>query len=244
LGFRRLIVGVENVNVLENAMRNTASRFDMTWSIHYPAKCVPPAAQGTQPPALCAAPGARLGAPPQLRRCARHTALRSRVCQCGVRCAAPRLAHGAARAAVHAARRAASRAPSGCSRVSLLIPFAELVTLSARRLKRMAVLVSKSDHCLYDLLIRHQSGELPCDIPIIISNHADLEPVAKQFSIPFKHLPMEAGVDKEARYTACVRCERALSSAHRLPRLRRRRLWSRCLLSTASTSSSWRATCR
>ena len=73
----------------------------------------------------------------------------------------------------------------------------------------MAVLVSKSDHCLYDLLIRHQSGELPCDIPIIISNHADLEPVAKQFSIPFKHLPMEAGVDKEARYTACVRCERA-----------------------------------
>ena len=71
-----------------------------------------------------------------------------------------------------------------------------------RRLKRMAVLVSKSDHCLYDLLIRHQSGELPCDIPIIISNHADLEPVAKQFNIPFRHLPMDSSVDKEARRAA------------------------------------------
>ena len=35
-----LIVGPENVNVLENAMANTAARFNMTWSIHYPAKCV------------------------------------------------------------------------------------------------------------------------------------------------------------------------------------------------------------
>jgi formyltetrahydrofolate deformylase len=65
----------------------------------------------------------------------------------------------------------------------------------------MAVLVSKSDHCLYDLLIRHQSGELPAAIPMIISNHADLEHVAKQFGIPFRHLPMEGG-DKEARARA------------------------------------------
>ena len=65
----------------------------------------------------------------------------------------------------------------------------------------MAVLVSKSDHCLYDLLIRHQSGELPCAIPIIISNHADLAHVASQFGIPFRHLPMEGG-DKEAAKAA------------------------------------------
>ena len=38
--FTDLIVGPENVNVLENAMANTAARFNMTWSIHYPAKCV------------------------------------------------------------------------------------------------------------------------------------------------------------------------------------------------------------
>ena len=40
-----LIVGPENVNVLENAMQNTAARFNMTWSIHYPAKCVARASQ-------------------------------------------------------------------------------------------------------------------------------------------------------------------------------------------------------
>ena len=39
------------------------------------------------------------------------------------------------------------------------------------RKKRMAVLVSKLDHCLYDLLIRHNAGELDCDIPVVISNH-------------------------------------------------------------------------
>jgi len=67
--------------------------------------------------------------------------------------------------------------------------------------KRVALLVSKSDHCLYDLLIRHQSGELPCAIPLIISNHADLAPVAAQFGIPFHHLAMPAG-DKEAAKAA------------------------------------------
>lgn len=39
------------------------------------------------------------------------------------------------------------------------------------RLKRVAILVSKLDHCLYDLLIRREAGELPCDIPVVISNH-------------------------------------------------------------------------
>ena len=45
---------------------------------------------------------------------------------------------------------------------------------------RLAVLVSKSDHCLYDLLIRHQSKELLCEIPIIVSNHMDLQHVAQK----------------------------------------------------------------
>jgi formyltetrahydrofolate deformylase len=51
--------------------------------------------------------------------------------------------------------------------------------------KRVAVFVSKYDHCLYDLLLRHRAGELSCDFPLIISNHPDLEQVAKQFGIPF-----------------------------------------------------------
>ena len=37
--------------------------------------------------------------------------------------------------------------------------------------KRVAILVSKTDHCLYDLLLRHRAGELECDIPLIVSNH-------------------------------------------------------------------------
>lgn len=50
---------------------------------------------------------------------------------------------------------------------------------------RMAIFVSKLSHCLYDILSRVHTGEWDVDIPLIISNHRDLEPVAKQFSIPF-----------------------------------------------------------
>ena len=53
---------------------------------------------------------------------------------------------------------------------------------------RLALFVSKYDHCLYDLLGRYASGELPVEIPLIISNHPDLEIVAKRFEIPFKHI--------------------------------------------------------
>lgn len=54
--------------------------------------------------------------------------------------------------------------------------------------KRMAIFVSKYDHCLYDLLLRHQAGELDCEIPLIVSNHPDLGHVAQQFHIPFEVL--------------------------------------------------------
>lgn len=59
------------------------------------------------------------------------------------------------------------------------------------KLKRVAILVSKSDHCLYDLLIRHQAGELSCEVVCIVSNHPDLERVALQFGILFHHVPIE-----------------------------------------------------
>ena len=55
---------------------------------------------------------------------------------------------------------------------------------------KMAVFVSKYDHCLYDLLGRYQSGELLVEIPFIVSNHADLAPIAEKFSIPFFHIPV------------------------------------------------------
>lgn len=50
---------------------------------------------------------------------------------------------------------------------------------------RMIIFVSKYDHCLVDLLYRQQSGELACDIPLIISNHPDAQPLAEFYKIPY-----------------------------------------------------------
>jgi formyltetrahydrofolate deformylase len=50
---------------------------------------------------------------------------------------------------------------------------------------RMIILVSKYDHCLVDLLYRHKSGELACDIPLIISNHPDNQAIADFYRIPY-----------------------------------------------------------
>ena len=55
---------------------------------------------------------------------------------------------------------------------------------------KMAVFVSKYDHCLYDILAKQQSGELAAQIPFILSNHNDLEVIAKRFDIPFYHIPV------------------------------------------------------
>jgi formyltetrahydrofolate deformylase len=52
--------------------------------------------------------------------------------------------------------------------------------------KRVAIFVSKYDHCLYDLLLRHRAGELSCEFSLIVSNHPDLAPVAAQFGVPFR----------------------------------------------------------
>jgi formyltetrahydrofolate deformylase len=59
--------------------------------------------------------------------------------------------------------------------------------------RRVAVFVSREDHCLYDLLVRHRSGELGCDIRMIVSNHDVLAPVARQFGIRFVHVPVDGG---------------------------------------------------
>lgn len=66
------------------------------------------------------------------------------------------------------------------------------------RPKKMAIFVSRYDHCLYDLLLRHHSGELRIEIPLIISNHETLAPVAHTFGIPFHHIPITAAT-KEAQ---------------------------------------------
>lgn len=55
---------------------------------------------------------------------------------------------------------------------------------------RLALFVSKESHCLYDLLSRHEAGELPVDIPLIIGNHEILRPAAERFGVPFHCLPV------------------------------------------------------
>lgn len=69
--------------------------------------------------------------------------------------------------------------------------------LSQKR-PRLAIMVSQYDHCLVDLLHRHQSGELACDIPLIISNHRDTERLAEFHGIPFHYIP----VSKETKAQA------------------------------------------
>lgn len=55
---------------------------------------------------------------------------------------------------------------------------------------RVAVFVSKFDHCLADLLYRHRAGEIPCEIAVVIANHPDTKPIAEFHNIPFVYIPV------------------------------------------------------
>ena len=62
---------------------------------------------------------------------------------------------------------------------------------------RMAIFVSKSDHCLADLLYRYQNGELHCELPIILSNHEDTRWLADAYRIPFQHVNLHKDTKAE-----------------------------------------------
>jgi formyltetrahydrofolate deformylase len=66
---------------------------------------------------------------------------------------------------------------------------------------RVAILASKQSHCLLDLLWRARSGELPMQVPLVIANHPDLEPVCADFNIPFVCVPVERNRKAEAEQT-------------------------------------------
>ncbi|RFC48226.1 MAG: formyltetrahydrofolate deformylase [Verrucomicrobia bacterium] len=63
---------------------------------------------------------------------------------------------------------------------------------------RLALFVSKDAHCLYDLLSRHEAGELEADIPLIVANHETLRPAAERFGIPFHVIPVTSATKAEA----------------------------------------------
>lgn len=57
--------------------------------------------------------------------------------------------------------------------------------------KKVAILVSHTSHCLYDLLERQREGDLNCTIEMVVSNHDKLRHVAEMFDIPYYHLPID-----------------------------------------------------
>jgi formyltetrahydrofolate deformylase len=63
------------------------------------------------------------------------------------------------------------------------------LSLSVRS-PRVAIFATKAPHCLYDLLLSHQLGELPCELAAVVANHEDLRPVAEHFDIPFHFMPV------------------------------------------------------
>jgi formyltetrahydrofolate deformylase len=71
---------------------------------------------------------------------------------------------------------------------------------------RALIMVSRFGHCLNDLLFRWRSGALNMDVPAVVSNHRDLEPLVASYGIPFHHVPVTAGtkVEAEARLREIV----------------------------------------
>lgn len=63
---------------------------------------------------------------------------------------------------------------------------------------RIAVFVSRSLHCLVDILHRQQAGELHCSIPLVIGNHPDGEALARFYGVEFRHIPVKAEAKQEA----------------------------------------------
>ncbi len=76
----------------------------------------------------------------------------------------------------------------------------------SNKVPRMAIFVSKAPHCLYDILARFQSKEWNVEIPLIVSNHEDLRPVAESFGIDYHVLPITKATKQaqEARQIALL----------------------------------------
>jgi formyltetrahydrofolate deformylase len=80
------------------------------------------------------------------------------------------------------------------------------VTSSAQR-SRVAIFVSKAEHCFHDLVLRWREGELACDLVAVVGNHLNLAGVAQGYGLPFHHLPVTADTKRaaEARQLALLR---------------------------------------
>ncbi|MEI7027273.1 formyltetrahydrofolate deformylase [Paenibacillus sp. y28] len=75
---------------------------------------------------------------------------------------------------------------------------AEYTISPAARRKKLAVLVSKEDHCLLELLWQWKAGNLQADIAMVISNHEDMREAVEAFNIPYHYIPVTPGTKQEA----------------------------------------------
>jgi formyltetrahydrofolate deformylase len=73
--------------------------------------------------------------------------------------------------------------------------------IDAKRRKRVALFVSRYDHCLTDLLWRWRRGELDMDVVAVVSNHADLREEVARFGVPYHHIPVTKETKPEAEQT-------------------------------------------
>jgi formyltetrahydrofolate deformylase len=83
--------------------------------------------------------------------------------------------------------------------------------LSSADRPRVAIFVSKADHCFHDLVLRWKAGDFACDLVAIMSNHTDLEGAARNYGLPFVHIPVTSATKEaaEAKQLAHLREMRA-----------------------------------
>jgi formyltetrahydrofolate deformylase len=79
--------------------------------------------------------------------------------------------------------------------------------LSSTHRTRLAIFVSKADHCFHDLILRWKSGDLAAEIVAVVGNHTDLAAAAAGYGLPFHHIPVtpDAKATAEARQLALLR---------------------------------------
>src|SRR5271156_1615092 len=75
------------------------------------------------------------------------------------------------------------------------VAFAKTLGMEARvasstHRPKVALFVSKADHCFHDLLLRWRQGEFPCEFVAVVSNHENLEAAARGYGVPFHHIPV------------------------------------------------------
>lgn len=73
-----------------------------------------------------------------------------------------------------------------------------MVAFGGQPQKRLAIFVSKEDHCLVEPLWQWQAGDLDADIALVVSNHLDMKDYVESFGIPYHHIPVTADTKKEA----------------------------------------------